>query len=119
MEKEFADMIQVEKLAWTIDHLANQSNSLQLLIRYEGSLNRSYERAYKQLQQLQKDYPPQQNEPEPAPLAILPAPKNKPEPHPEPPPEAEKCETNPTEPPVGDSDPPPEPKTAPEEQKEA
>ena len=118
MEKEFADMIQVEKLAWTIDHLANQSNSLQLLIRYEGSLNRSYERAYKQLQQMQKDRPPQQNEPEPAPIAVLP-PISAPE----------KCPSDPmeppTEPPVADPcdpcvayGPPPTPETVPTDQKE-
>jgi hypothetical protein len=111
MEKEFADMIQVEKLAWTIDHLANQTKTLQLLIRYEGSLNRSYERAYKQLQQMQKDYPPQQNEPEPAPLAVLP-----------PVSALEKCPSNPeeppTEPPIALSDPPPTPETTPEELRE-
>jgi len=98
MEKEFADMIPVEKLAWTIDHLANQTKSLQLLIRYEGSLNRSYERAYKQLQQMQKDRPPQQNEPKPAPL-VLPARQNEPKPEPESAPEAsEIAPTSPTQP---------------------
>jgi len=101
-------MIQVEKLAWTIDHLANQTKTLQLLIRYEGSLNRSYEHAYKQLQQMQKNRPPQQNEPEPAPIAVLP-PISAPE----------KCPPNPVEPPaqppIRPSAPPPTPETGPEE----
>jgi hypothetical protein len=98
IEKEFENTIQVEKVAWVFDHLANHSNSLQLLIRYEGSLNRSYERAYKQLQQMQKDRPPQQNEPEPE-LTVLPARQNEPKPEPESAPEAsEIASTSPPEP---------------------
>ena len=98
MEKELSNMSAVEKLAWVFDHMANQTKSLQLLIRYEGSLNRSYERAYKQLQQMQKDRPPQQNEPKPAPL-VLPARQNEPKPEPESAPEAsEIAPTSPTQP---------------------
>src|SRR5579862_6383388 len=57
-----------EQLAWTFDHLAHHNKSLQLLIRYEGNLNRTYERALKQLQTLQSTRPPapeppQRNEP--------------------------------------------------------
>ena len=62
IEKELSNMTEVEKLAWVFDHMANHSKSLAMQIRYEGSLNRSYERAFKQLQQLQSR---QQNEPEP------------------------------------------------------
>src|SRR5579872_6386591 len=49
MEKDFCEMSEQEKLARSFDHMANNSKSLQLLIRYEGSLNRTYERALKQL----------------------------------------------------------------------
>jgi hypothetical protein len=103
IEKEFENTIQVEKVAWVFDHLANHNKSLQLLIRYEGSLNRSYERAYKQLKEMQKDRPPQQNEPEPAPIAVLPPPISAPE----------KCPSDPMEPPVAPSAPPPTPETGP------
>ena len=105
IEKEFENTIQVEKVAWVFDHIANHSKSLQLLIRYEGSLNRSYERAYKQLKEMQKDRPPQQNEPEPAATAVLPPPVLAPE----------KCPPNPTEPPIQPPDPPSSPKPSPEE----
>src|SRR5579863_8358383 len=68
MEKDLCEMSEQEKLAWTFDHMANHSKSLQLLIRYEGNLNRTYERALKQLQTLQSTRPPapeppQRNEP--------------------------------------------------------
>jgi hypothetical protein len=77
MEKELAEMTEVEKLACVFDRMANQGKSIALLIRYEGSLNRSYERAFRQLQQLQsqaaqgpacesEEIP---NEPKPAPAA--------------------------------------------------
>jgi hypothetical protein len=105
IEKEFENTIQVEKVAWVFDHIANHNKSLQLLIRYEGSLNRSYERAYKQLKEMQKENPPQQNEPEPAPIAVLPPPVLAPE----------KCPPNPTEPPIQPPDPPSSPKPSPEE----
>ncbi|HXP86297.1 MAG TPA: hypothetical protein VN841_16340 [Bryobacteraceae bacterium] len=69
MSKQLIEMTEVERLAWVFDNLANHSKSLAMQIRYEGSLNRSYERAFKQLQQLQSrpQLPPspQQNEPEP------------------------------------------------------
>src|SRR5579862_9226508 len=66
--KEFCELDEPEMLAWTFDHMANHSKSLQLLIRYEGNLNRTYERALKQLQTLQSTRPPaqapaQRNEP--------------------------------------------------------
>ncbi|HXP88106.1 MAG TPA: hypothetical protein VN841_25470 [Bryobacteraceae bacterium] len=71
--KQLADLTEVEKLTWVFDRVANHSKSLAMLIRYEGSLNRSYERAFKQLQQLQRQVAQAsacesaeiQNEPEP------------------------------------------------------
>jgi hypothetical protein len=111
MEKELSNMTEVEKLAWVFDHMANHSKSLAMQIRYEGSLNRSYERAFKQLQQLQSR---QQNEPEPtvehAPVratsALMPTPGHQKTPIPTPsdlPPSS-------TEPPQSDIEPPKEPK---------
>jgi len=109
MEKEFADMIAVEKLAWTFDYIANKTTSLQMLTRYESQLNRSYDRAFKRLKELKAL---QQNEPEPE-LEIVPVRQNEPEPEPE------KGETNPAAPPIDTSSPPPEPKTTPEGPKES
>jgi len=85
MTRQLRNMTQVEKLAWTFDHLANNGKSLQLLIRYEGSLNRTYERALKQLQLLQSTRPPAppaevRNEPSPILLSPHVPPKNEPDP---------------------------------------
>jgi len=55
------------RLAWVFQKLAGNGQSLALLMRYEGTLNRSYDRAFKQLLLLQSTRnrtPP--NEPEPA-----------------------------------------------------
>jgi hypothetical protein len=54
MEKEFTGLDGDGQLAWTLNKMASEGQSLALLIRYEGSLNRTYERALKQLQALQK-----------------------------------------------------------------
>jgi len=65
MAKELKEMTEGEKLAWVFDRMANQGKSLAMQIRYEGSLNRTYERAFKQLQQLQNQPQRIQNEPKP------------------------------------------------------
>jgi len=65
MKKELLDLTEVERLTWVFDNLANHSKSLAMQIRYEGSLNRTYERAFKQLQQLQNQPQRIQNEPKP------------------------------------------------------
>jgi hypothetical protein len=55
------------RLAWVFRKLADNGQSLALLMRYEGTLNRSYDRAFKQLLLLQSTRnrtPP--NEPKPA-----------------------------------------------------
>ncbi len=41
------------RLAWVFQKLAGNGQSLALLMRYEGTLNRSYDRAFKQLLLLQ------------------------------------------------------------------
>jgi len=88
--KELTEMTEVEKLAWVFDNLANNGKSLAMLVRYEGSLNRTYERAFKQLQQLQKPVaqPPAresaqiQNEPNEQPVPAA-QPQNEPTPEPQ------------------------------------
>jgi hypothetical protein len=42
-----------DRLAYVFKRLADGGQSLALLVRYEGALNRSYDRAFKQLQMLQ------------------------------------------------------------------
>jgi len=60
-----------DRLAYVFCEVADNSQSLPLLIRYEGALNRTYDRALKQLTMLQRA---RQNEPKPAPEpAVLPA----------------------------------------------
>ncbi len=55
-----------DRLAYVFKQLADNSQSLAMLIRYEGALTRSYDRAFKQLQTIQR-----QNEPKPAPAPAL------------------------------------------------
>ena len=46
-----------DRLAFVFQKLSNVGNSLTLLIRYEGSLNRTYDKALKQLLLLQSARP--------------------------------------------------------------
>jgi hypothetical protein len=67
IDNEFSDIDGDGRLARVFRNLA-QGQSLALIIRYEGTLNRSYDRAFKQLQLLQSvRNPPQPNEPKPTP----------------------------------------------------
>lgn len=52
IDREF-DMDGDGRLAWVFQKLADQGQSLALLVRYEGTLNRSYDRVFKQLLLLQ------------------------------------------------------------------
>jgi hypothetical protein len=56
-------MEQQDGLAFVFQKLGNLGNSLSLLLRYEGSLNRSYEKALKQLLLLQSSRKPTPPEP--------------------------------------------------------
>jgi hypothetical protein len=57
------------RLAWVFQKLADHGQSLALLMRYEGALNRSYDRAFKQLLLLQSArHRAQPNEPKPDPM---------------------------------------------------
>jgi hypothetical protein len=79
------------RLAWVFRNLADNGQSLALLMRYEGALNRSYDRAFKQLQMLQSArHRSQPNEPKPdlkpapAPASVTPSVVSPiPAPHPE------------------------------------
>ena len=82
IEDEFGEMNQEpsndDRLAYTFKKLADNSQSLALLIRYEGALQRSYDRSFKQLHLLQSARRhtgprPQPNEPKPAATVLIPA----------------------------------------------
>ena len=62
---DFKGIDQEGRLAFVFQKLSDAGNSLALLIRYEGSLNRSYDKALKQLLQLQSS---RQNRPPRGPL---------------------------------------------------
>jgi len=68
IDAEFSEMEPDDRLAWVFQKLSGTGTSLPLLIRYEASLNRSYDKALKQLLLLQSTRPPKiQNEPSPTP----------------------------------------------------
>ena len=76
IRREFNNPDDAGRLAWVFRNLANHGQSLALLMRYEGALNRSYDRAFKQLHMLQfARRRAQPNEPKPDPQpAPAPAP---------------------------------------------
>ena len=53
IEKEFTGMDEAGKLAWTLNKMVNTSKTPAHLLRYESQLNRTYDRALKQLKDLQ------------------------------------------------------------------
>ena len=65
IRREFNNPDDAGRLARVFRDLANHGQSLALLMRYEGALNRSYDRAFKQLLLLQA-HRPRPNEPKPA-----------------------------------------------------
>jgi hypothetical protein len=66
IDDEFSELTAEDRLAWVFQKLADNNQSLALLARYEGNLNRAFDRAFKQLAILQAQ---QQNEPTPDPPA--------------------------------------------------
>jgi hypothetical protein len=60
MDDEFTEMSAEDRLAWVFQKLADNNQSLSLLARYEGNLNRAFDRAFKQLNILKSQ---RQNEP--------------------------------------------------------
>jgi hypothetical protein len=83
IDAKLHDMDWDARLAWVFQHMADNGQSIAMLIRYEGSINRSYEKALKQLLLLQsrRPTPPPapvntkiQNEPNPDPAAPDPRP---------------------------------------------
>jgi hypothetical protein len=68
IDEEFSNMQNVDRLAWVFEKLADHGQTLSLVVRYEGALNRSYDRAFKQLHMLQSARRRvQPNEPKPGP----------------------------------------------------
>jgi hypothetical protein len=65
IDEDFSEMDHEDRLAFVFQKLSDTGNSLTLLIRYEGSLNRSYDKALKHLLQLQSS---RQNPPPGGPL---------------------------------------------------
>ena len=57
IDEDFDGMNHEDRLAFVFQKMSDNGNSLALLIRYEGSLNRSYDKAFKQLHQLQSNRP--------------------------------------------------------------
>jgi hypothetical protein len=57
IDAEFKGMDHDDRLAFVFQKMSDTGNSLTLLLRYEGSLNRSYDKALKQLLQLQSSRP--------------------------------------------------------------
>jgi hypothetical protein len=53
IDEEFSNMQNVDRLAWVFEKLADHGQALSLVVRYEGALDRSYDRAFKQLHMLQ------------------------------------------------------------------
>jgi hypothetical protein len=53
IDREFTALGEDPRLAWVFQKLADNGQSITLLIRYEGAINRSYEKALKQLLLLQ------------------------------------------------------------------
>jgi hypothetical protein len=68
IKREYHNPDDLARLAWVFQNLADHGQSLALLMRYEGALNRSYDRAFKQLLLLQSaHHRAQPNEPKPDP----------------------------------------------------
>src|SRR5277367_4588650 len=65
IDEDFTGMSHNDRLAFVFQQLSDTGNSLALLIRYEASINRSYDRALKHLLQLQSN---RQNRPPAEPL---------------------------------------------------
>jgi hypothetical protein len=53
IDDEFTEMTSEDRLAWVFQRVADNGQSLSLLARYEGNLNRAFDRAFKQLNLLQ------------------------------------------------------------------
>jgi hypothetical protein len=85
IRREYFSPDDLARLAWVFQDLANHGQSLALLMRYEGTLNRTYDRAFKQLLLLQSAHRrPQPNEPKPEPApASVPVASTVPTPAPE------------------------------------
>jgi hypothetical protein len=85
IDAEFTNIDLDGRLAFVFERMSNTGNSLTLMLRYESSLNRSYEKALKQLLHLQSNRPPRAplgsfRISEPAPVTAPTAPEDLPTP---------------------------------------
>ncbi len=87
IDAEFSGMAPDDRVAWVFQKLADHGQTLALLVRYEGTISRSHDRAFKQLRLLQSARnPPQPNEPKPPsadPAAPPDSPSRQTPPHPQ------------------------------------
>jgi hypothetical protein len=76
IKREYHNPDDLARLAWVFRDLADHGQSLALLMRYEGALHRSYDRAFKQLLLLQsagRRSQPNEPKPEPDPAPVTPS----------------------------------------------
>ena len=52
MDRERADMTNDDRLAWVFKRLTDNSQSVSMVVRYEGTLTRTHDRAFRQLEAL-------------------------------------------------------------------
>lgn len=57
MDKKFDGMEYEDRLAWAFQNMSDNGKSVALLLRYEASINRSYDKALTQLRQFQSNRP--------------------------------------------------------------
>jgi hypothetical protein len=95
IDKEFSTISADGRLAYVFGKLAEQGKALSLLIRYEGALNRVYDRTLKQLAELQNG--PRRNEPTEPLTPDSPTPPPQPTVDPDEPPAEEACMDRPHE----------------------
>lgn len=94
--EEFENLQPGGRLAFAFQTLADQGRSLQMLVRYEGALNRTHDRALKQLQKLRAFSPaPHPPSPLPVPTDHAPNQKEQNEPNPAQAPEPRKQDRSP------------------------
>jgi len=113
IDEEFENMKNVDRLAWVFQKLADHGQTLSLVLRYEGAISRSYDRAFKQLLLLQstrRRLQPNEPKPDPDPTPVTPRSVN---PIPEPPVPETDADPAPDTPGIAEPGPDPAPNSPP------